>query len=256
MSFTSWGIVLMAIYIGLTLFSPLALSHPRFLVTNPLLCLRLWLVTFFTAAVSLTLALGIFIALALRHHVTHEAGHDALGPLIDQFLGWLSIAVVGVLAFRMGVAVQDARAAVASLTGEIAPLLATASQKWIGNHEVWVVESSVILMGARSGRVLATSAVIELLSPEQLAAVVEHERTHITQHHARLIAVANLAEAIAPSLKAGSGFGSAARITTELIADDAAARKFGNLETAAALELAYPFAPGMSERVTRLKLRG
>lgn len=255
MGFTTLGVVLMAVYVALTLLAPLVLSRPRLLVRHPQLGLRLWMASFTLAALSITFALGLFIALALRHHVVHVDGHDTVGPLIDQLLGWLAIAAIGILAFRMGVAVQDARTAVATMTGEFAPLLARASHITVGNRELWVVDSSVALMGARSGRVIATSAVIALLDETQLAAVVEHEHTHVAQHHARVLAIANIGEAIAPSMTAGQGFASAARITTELIADDVAAQRFGAGETARALELAYPLAPGVSERVARLRSR-
>lgn len=255
MGLTTLGVILMALYTTLTLLSPLVLARPGLLIAHPVLCLRLWLSTFVVASLALTSALGIFIALSLRHHVVHVPGHDTLGPLVDQLLGWLAIAVIGVLSFRMGAAVQDARAAVTSMTGEFAPLLAGSSRVRIGDHEVWIVDSSVPLLGARSGRVIATSAVLARLSDDQLVAVVEHERAHIVLHHARILAIANIAEAIAPSIKAGQGFAAAARITTELIADDAAAAICGPAMTASALELAYPSAPGVSERVARLRLR-
>ena len=249
------GIVLMAVYAALTLIAPLLLSRPRFLLNHPVACIRLWVMTFAGAALSITVALGLFIALALRHHVTHVPGHDTVGPLVDQLLGWLAIAVVGILAFRLGTAVQDARTAVTHMTGEFAHLFAGARIRQVGQRDIWVVESSVALVGARMGRVVVTTAMISRLSDSHLAAVIEHEYAHIALHHARIIAAANLAEAIAPALRAGQGFGSAARITTELIADDVAAARCGISLTADALLAAYPVAAGVPERVARLRSR-
>ena len=243
----------MGIYVAVTLLAPLALSRPSLLIAHPVACLRLWLSSFILAALSLTLALGLFIALALRHHVTHINGHDTVGPLVDQFLGWLSIAVIGVLAFRMGVAVQDARAAVYTMTGEFAPLIATAQREVVAGRPVWILDSTVTFLAARSGRVIASSALTSALSAGQFSAVLEHEHAHLELHHSRMLAIANIAEAIAPSVSAGHGFASAARITTELIADDVAAAKWGHETTASALEIAYPDAPGMHERVARLR---
>jgi Zn-dependent protease with chaperone function len=245
----------MAIYAALTVLAPPLLSRPRLILNHPVACIRLWLLTFVVAAVSISIALGLFIAAALRHHVTHVAGHDTVGPLVDQFLGWLAIAVVGVLAFRLGTAVQDARSAVAQMTGEFAHLFAGAHITLIGDREIWRVESSIPLVGARSGRVVATSAMLEILNDAHLAAVIEHEYAHISHRHARIVAIANLAEAIAPALRAGQGFGSAARITAELIADDVAAARCGISSTAEALLVAYPDAAGVPERVTRLRNR-
>ena len=243
----------MVTYFLLTALTPLALSSPRLIIRHPGLCLRLWLATFFVAASSITLALGLFIALALRHHVVHTPGHDNLGPFIDQMLGWLAIAVVGILTFRMGIAVQDARAAVAGMNGEFLTVLSGARIEKNGNHEFAVVHSDVPLIGARSSRVIVTSAMLDTLSEDQLATVLEHESSHIRRKHARILAVANIAEAIAPALSAGKGFASAARVTTELIADDDAVRAFGAIATAEALESAYPREPGVAERVQRLR---
>lgn len=255
MAFITVGAALMAMYVLITLLAPLALSRPSLLIEHPVACLRLWLAAFILAALSLTMALGLFIALALRHHVTHIDGHDTVGPLVDQFLGWLSIAVVGVLAFRMGVAVQDARSAVFVLTGEFAPLIDTARHETLSGRAVWVLESTVIFLAARSGRVIASTALMKALTTEQLSAVLEHEHAHLEHRHARMLAISNIAEAIAPSVTAGHGFASAARITTELIADDCAAAVWGNETTASALEIAYPDFPGVRERVTRLRKR-
>jgi Zn-dependent protease with chaperone function len=243
----------MVVYFTLTAIAPLLLSSPRLIIRHPALCLRLWLATFIVAATSIALALGLFIALALRHHVIHTPGHDNLGPFIDQLLGWLSIAAVGILAFRMGVAVQDARAAVSAMNGEFQTVLSSARIERLGALEFAVVESEVPLIGARSSRVIVTTAILTLLSEGQLAAVLEHERSHIRRKHARILAIANIAEAIAPALSAGKGFASAARVTAELIADDDAARVYGAAATADAIEIAYPFEPGVAERVQRLR---
>lgn len=253
MPLSAVAVALMAVYITLTAGAPFVLSRPRLLMWHPRLSLRLWMLTFWVAAASITVALGIFITLALRHHVVHAAGHDALGPLVDQLLGWLAIAVVGILAFRMGVAVQDARAAVADLSGEFAPLLASASRLRVSDHTVFVVDSSVPLMGAHAGQVVATSAMVNSLTEKELAIVVEHEHAHNVLRHARVLAIANVAEAVAPAIRAGAGFASAARITTELIADDFAANRYGRGATAQALVAAYPEATGLTERVQRLR---
>ena len=252
MNFTATGLGLMVFYFALTALAPFALSHPRLLVSQPRLCLTLWKITFTLAAFTITTSLGLFIALALRHHVIHVSGHDSLAPFIDQILGWLAIGIVGVLAFRMGASVQDARTAVSQMNGEFRMVLAGSRVLRVNEQDISVIESSIPMVGARAGRVVATSAMIEKLTSTQLEIVVEHERSHIQRHHSRDIAVANIAEAIAPALTAGKGFASAARITTELIADDDAARVFGNRETADAILTAYPLEPGVSERAERL----
>jgi Zn-dependent protease with chaperone function len=254
-SSTALGLAFLLAYALITLIAPFALSRPWLLISRPRLCLRLWMGTFFTAAACLTVGLGTFIALALRHYVDIVHPRDTIGPLIDAILGWLSLAIVGILAFRLAIEIQDARTAVDAATREFAPLLSFAQPQVIGSRKIFVMKSSIPLMGARAGRVLTTTAMVGRLSPEQLEVVAEHEFAHLSLRHDRVLAIANLSEAIAPAIRAGSGFASAARITTELIADDFAARRFGDRATAEALNAAYPDDIGVAERVARLTTR-
>jgi Zn-dependent protease with chaperone function len=249
--------ILLAIYLIITLVTPRLLSSRRLLVRQPMLLLRLWLGALALASVSLLIALGIFIARALQHHVTHVAGHDIAGPLVDEILGWLSIAFIGLIAFRLGVAAQESRNTYREVSTLLAPVIVDAKPRNVGPHTIWVVDTPQVLVVAlpHARRVVASTALLERLTDSELRAVVEHETSHLAHHHERILAIGSLAEAVAPAFLAGSRLAQSTRIATELIADDDAARNTSSEVLASALASAYPDQPGISERIQRLRSR-
>lgn len=249
--------VLLAVYLTITLVAPRLLSSRRLLVRHPALLIRLWLSALIIASLSLLIALGIFITRALRHHLTHVSGHDITGPLIDSLLGWMSIAFIGLIAFRLGVSAQESRTSYREISTLLAPVIADAKPREIASHTIWLVDTPQVLVAAlpHAQRVVASTALVERLSDEELNAVVEHESSHLVHHHERVLVVGALAEALAPAFLAGSRLAQSTRIATELIADDDAARKTGSEVLASALASAYPDQPGISERIQRLRSR-
>lgn len=249
--------VLLAVYLTITLVAPRLLSSRRLLVRRPALLMHLWLSALTLASLSLLIALGIFIARALRHHITHVPGHDITGPLIDSLLGWMSIAFIGLIAFRLGVAAQESRNAYREVSRLLAPVIIDAKPCEVGPHTIWVVDTPQALVAAlpHARRVVASTALLERLTDSELRAVVEHETSHLAHHHERVLAIGSLAEAVAPAFLAGSRLAQSTRIATELIADDDAARNTSNEVLASALAAAYPDQPGISERIQRLRSR-
>lgn len=245
---------LMAVYISTTLIAPRALRSASLLIERPRTLLCLWLGALGVATVSLLSALGIFIARALRHHLTHVPHHNIVGPLIDSILGWVSIAILGIIAFRLGVAAQELRAARRSMTELLSPIIAGAELLRVNDRKVWLVESPQRLIAAlpQAHRVVVSSALREVLTPEELGAAVEHETSHLRRHHALILAIGSLAEAVAPGFLAGQRLAQSCRIATELIADDDAAKRCDRRVTAAALQSAYPDDPSIADRASRL----
>jgi len=248
---------LLALYLALTLLTPRVLASRRLLIDRPATLLRLWFTALTVASVSLLLALGIFIARALVHHGTHIPNHDIAGPLIDSLLGWLSIAVIGLIAFRLGVAAHEARALYRQIGDLLAPVISSAETTTVGELSAWVVDSPQPLVAAlpQARRVVITSRILNDLTPPQLAAVVAHEESHLRHHHERVLALGSLVEAVAPAFLASNRMAQSCRIATELIADDDASRACGTATLASALEVAYPDAPGVSDRIARLHNR-
>lgn len=249
--------ILLAVYLILTLVTPRILSSRRLLIEHPALLIGLWLGALGLAALSLLSALGILIARALRHHITHVEGHDVAGPLVDSLLGWMSIAFIGLIAFRLGVAAHETRTKSREISELLAPVIASAEPVVVGDRTIWRVDSAQPLAVAlpQARRVVITTAMLNRLAPTNLAAVVEHESSHLRHHHERVLTIGGLAEAVAPAFLAGSRLAQSCRIATELIADDDAVAACGIEATADALEAAYPADPGVTERVRRLRTR-
>lgn len=252
-----WGVGLIAMYAVLTYVGPRVLSRPRLLFRFPQLALTLWTGALIIATVSLTLALGLLISQALSHHVEHQTGHSADSALIDSLMGWLAVAVLGVLAFRIGAAGAEQRSSARTAIADITRSLGRADILMTPEATVWMVESSVPIVAVVPAphRVFVTTAVRDALDEEAFRAVVAHEAAHIRLHHIGLRTLTRLAEATAAGFRASRDYAQVVRIGTELIADDWAADRVGRFAVARALRALYPEVSGVAERITRLESR-
>ncbi|MBK5238406.1 MAG: hypothetical protein JJE28_04760 [Actinomycetales bacterium] len=254
-------IALLLVYGAVTFLTPWVLARPALISAHPRLVLNLWMLALFVSLTSLTVALGSLVARALRHHVEHVTNHDWLGPTIDTILGWGAIAAFGLITFRFGVAAQELRADTHARNLRLLMLLKGAEPFVVGKHTVLLVESPLHVLGALPSRhqVLLTSSLRDALTSEQLESAVEHEQTHLREHHAALRGIGQLAVAVAPVFSASTRMAQATRIATELIADDVASafsnKKYGPDVLTDALLAAFPTNPDITERVARLRQR-
>ncbi len=103
----------------------------------------------------------------------------------------------------------------------------------------------------RGGRIVLTSAAVSTLTPDQLAAVIAHERAHLRGRHDVVLFASEVARAAFPWVRF---FGVAKEQTAglvEMLADDQAARQAGSLSLASALVgLGSSAAPGGSLAAT------
>lgn len=255
---TNWlAAALFGIYALITLVTPAVLARPVLVDRHPTSVLWGWVLSLLLAGASLLLALGILIQRSLRHEVDGVPNGVWLAPLVDTVLGWLSIAALGIILFRLGVAVSEMRAssraaqlrlAVITSSGEPAPA--------VGMDALRVV-SDIPLVGTVSstGSIFFTSELEKVLTPDQLGAALEHERAHLRGRHAQLRMIASLAVAVAPLFRSTQEMARATRIATELAADDAATRTYGPSTVAEALSVSFPNEDFISERVQRLTQR-
>lgn len=254
-------VALLLTYGGVTFLAPWVLARPALVSTHPRLVLNLWMLALLLSLTSLTVALGALVGRALRHHVEHVTNHDWLGPTIDTVLGWVAIAAFGLITFRLGVAAQELRADTNARNLRLLMLLTGAVPLTVGTHTVLLVDSPLRVLGALPSRhrVLLTTSLRDALTVPQLEAAVEHEQTHLREHHAALRGIGQLAVAVAPVFSASTRMAQATRIATELIADDVACafatKKYGPDIVADALLAAFPTNPDISERVVRLRQR-
>ena len=88
--------------------------------------------------------------------------------------------------------------------------------------------------GSRS-RIVVTTAARDLLSPDQLAATLEHERAHLRLRHHRAILAADVLTAALGWTGLRRSYAAQVRRLAEMAADDRAAHKFGRRTLASAL---------------------
>ena len=118
-------------------------------------------------------------------------------------------------------------------------------------------------MPGRGGRIVVTSKAIQLLTADQLRAVLAHERAHLRGRHHLLITFAAALRRAVPRVRLIAYADVEVRRLVELIADDAAARDHGPLAVATALAvlgaghvpggaLGVVEGPGALARISRL----
>lgn len=96
-------------------------------------------------------------------------------------------------------------------------------------------EAAAYCMPGRGGQVVITTGALGALSQPELAAVLAHERAHLTGRHHLLVGVATgLARAFPRVPLSSTGLAEIRRLV-ELLADDAATRRMDRVEVASAL---------------------
>ena len=101
--------------------------------------------------------------------------------------------------------------------------------------------------------VILTTATLQALDPEQVDAVLAHERAHLASHHHRLLAIARIARQVLPFLPLMRDADTQITRLVEMHADDAATTDgdTGPLATAlAVLAAAAGPAPGLAAATT------
>ncbi len=100
--------------------------------------------------------------------------------------------------------------------------------------------------------VILTTAVLEALDPDQVEAVLAHERAHLASHHHRLLAVARIGRQVLPFLPLMRAADAQVMRLVEMHADDAATadRDAGPLATALAVLAAAGPGPGLAAGTT------
>lgn len=97
-----------------------------------------------------------------------------------------------------------------------------------GDGEVQIVPTAELIAFAvpgRPGTVVVSEGLIAVLAADERAAVVAHERTHLSQHHSRYLRIAGAAAAAVPVLVPLT---KRLRFATERAADEAAASAVGD----------------------------
>jgi Zn-dependent protease with chaperone function len=242
------------IYVVVTLAAPAVLARPALLSKHPKAVLVWWFIFLAIASIALVSALVGLIVKALLQHVMHIEGHGILMPILDNIFGWLAIAVLGILAFRLGAAVSDQRHQHREEMPTINALMALSTTKEMFGYSVTVCDSDIRLISASPEHqtIIVSTGLINAVPPEELKADSVHEQAHLDGHHGVIRRIGSVALATAPGFSATTRMAQATRIATELIADDKAAQVCGKTVVADALVACYGDSPLIRERVARL----
>lgn len=248
-------VLLIAVYAAISLFVPRALANPELVSKRPGFVLYAWFISLGIAALSLLTALVGLVSRALAQYVVEDNSARIFMPILENIFGWIALGVLGVLVFRFGAALGELRAAKRKLDEQFAVLIPRGQITDLYGHRVMVFDSrETMLMAVPSANcIMVSSELISSLSADLLQAALAHEQAHLDQRHGAVRAAGVLAMAVAPGFSASERMAQATRITTELLADDAAAQKFSRHSVAQALRACFGTSALVEERISRLE---
>lgn len=246
---------LFAVYAAISLIVPRILANPGLVSKRPGFVLWAWFICLGIAALSLLAALVGLVGRALAQHVVEDNSARIVVPILENIFGWIALGVLGILVFRFGAALGELRSSRRALSEQFTLLISQGQITELSGHRVMIFDSaqSVLMAVPSSQCIMVSSQVISTLSPELLQAALAHEQAHLDQHHGVIRAAGVLAMAVAPGFSASERMAQATRITTELLADDAAAKQFSKHTVAQALRACFGSSPLVDERIARLE---
>jgi beta-lactamase regulating signal transducer with metallopeptidase domain len=246
---------LFAVYAAISLIVPRILANPELVSKRPGFVLRAWFICLGIAALSLLAALVGLVGRALAQHVVEDNSARIVVPILENIFGWIALGVLGILVFRFGAALGELRSSRRALSEQFTLLISQGQITELSGHRVMIFDSAQsVLMAVPSAQcIMVSSHIVTTLSPELLKAALAHEQAHLDQRHGVIRAAGILAMAVAPGFSASERMAQATRITTELLADDAASRQSSPHAVAQALKACFGESPLIDERVARLE---
>ncbi|MCM3520874.1 M56 family metallopeptidase [Curtobacterium sp. P97] len=214
------GVALIALALVVVVVAPRVLTRSAWTIDHPRTALVSWSVAVLLGVVGFVVGVALVVAadrpldpFRLTESPTHGLN--------------LGVALLGVAAFVVAVRVRPGAEHEAVRQ---AMRSGTAPHRRIDGTTVALVEADHALACAvpgRSGGVLVSTGLADLLRTDELEAVVAHERAHLTQRHAVAVAVAESIERAVPWVPGARAMARSTRVLVEFAADDAAARRVG-----------------------------
>jgi Zn-dependent protease with chaperone function len=221
--------------------TPYVVTHRRWTSRMPRTAMGLWIGALGSGGMAMLASLGCAIwaatDLAARPRqasmLSVSTALNGIGlTLVACLMTAIGGGLLGVVAYRAAIHLtlrRQLRATVAAAAApgsgsRIAPMIVVRSE-----------ENSAVSIPGRRPVIVVSSNLRDTLSPEQLDAVVEHERGHLVQRHHLLLQIAHLQYRCAPVLPCARSLEQSVHLLVELAADDHAARRCGHRTTATAL---------------------
>jgi Zn-dependent protease with chaperone function len=231
---------------------PVLLAHSAWPSRRPGIAVIVWQLVGLAGGVAL---LGTELSFAVRPE--RLSGH---GPVVGG-PGWAAataflLTVVWLVAVLIRSSVRVARAR--RRHRDLLDVLADRDRKPIAADVQVLVGAAARAwsLPGRPARIVLTDAVCACLPPDELDAVVAHERAHLRQHHDLVIQPFVAWRNSFPFLGSARSALAAVVQLTEFLADDAAARQHGPAPVARALQVLQPGSPDTLVRRRRLATVG
>lgn len=204
---------------------PWAMARLPWLRRTPAAAMLLWQAVTLAAVLA---ALGAGLSL-----VTDRAQHPSpVSVVLEVAAGALTLVVLVRLVLsghRVGVRVRALRRRQRALVDVLA-------RRQDGVHVVEHEQPmAYCLPGLRGARVVLTEPVARLLAPEEVGAVLAHERAHLRFRHDLVLEAYTVLDRAFPRLVTSRGALGEVRLLVEVLADRAAVRRHGGLPLARAL---------------------
>ena len=251
------GIALLALYLAITVTAPRILAIPHLIANYPRFLIFVWLDALVTALFALTVGTGLLIADGLSEFGSPIHTDDWLSSVAQTLLAWAAVALLGVIVFRLGAGASTIHNEQREGQRALSRYLAVSVSGTIAGQPVKVIDDPSIIVTALPSTkdiLVSTGFVTSVPEPLQRAAL-SHERSHIINRHHALLLAAHLAMATASGFPVSRRFAQAMRISTELAADDDAARIHGETTVAEALTACFGGNADVAERTQRLMSR-
>lgn len=234
--------LLMCLYaLAVAWYSPALLARLSATGLSARLGLVAWLTAIVSVLASLAVALQELVSAAMAGwHLLAEAfcqsvtGRACAPPVYRSALIEVPLAgaaltaalATAVLAWRCGRSVQrtqqlaHAHGAAALITGRRLPATS-------GTVVLDVPQPAAYCVPGRPAAIVLTSGALALLEPEQLTAVIAHEKAHLAGSHHLLVTLMRSLRAVLPGVPLFTRAPAEVTRLTEMLADDAAARRSG-----------------------------
>ena len=251
------GIGCLALFVAITALAPRILATPRFIARHPRLAIAVWLDTLAMALLALGVGAGLLVADGLAEYVTPATDVNWVNSVVQSLLAWAAVALLGVIVFRLVAAASTIRAENEAGIRVLSRLLRSSVAGEIGGHPVRIVDDASVVVAAipRTKDIIVSTGFINTVPERLQLAALSHECSHLTNRHHTLVTAAHLAMATAAGIPASRRFAQAMRISTELAADDDAARIHGETTVAEALTACFGGNANVAERTQRLMSR-
>ena len=242
-----------------TITSAYAFSNNAFLYKRPTLGIALWLGAFLSAGLATAAALVMSLLWAFdQWQIPHAVSHRSwLATLSITFLPWILLALAGISLAVISARLDEAAGTTTkNLPASYTPLLPTTSVDGIALNKIQL--DVPIVFSSRSSRgplIVISTGAEQVLSPDELRAVVHHEAAHYRFKHTLVLRLLSTIKILSFKVVATKVLDRELSLLLELQADRYASKETSPAHLRSALTKFYELAPDAELRLRILNLK-